>query len=88
MTEALAAATQHELDIVLSDIGLPDGDGFELMNHLRTLRPGILGIAVSGYGTEADIAKSHAAGFSEHLTKPIHMNSLEQALNRLLGQAH
>ena len=76
---ALGAAEKEGFDLVLSDIGLPDGDGFELMRTLST-RHGLLGVALTGYGMEQDIAKSRSAGFVAHLTKPVSVAMLDRAV--------
>lgn len=77
--EARACAQSGRFDFVISDIGLPDGDGADLMNDFRT-QFGLKGIALTGYGMEHDIARCHAAGFVAHLTKPVRVESLEMAL--------
>ncbi len=74
---------------MVSDLGLPDGTGIELMSELRD-RHGLRGIALSGYGTHNDIAASREAGFIRHLLKPVEWKNLEAALrefaeNRLAG---
>lgn len=79
---ALAAADQHTFDLVISDIGLPDGDGYQLMASLRQ-KHRLTGIAISGFGFAEDIARSDKAGFSAHLTKPISVLALEQTIARL-----
>jgi PAS domain S-box-containing protein len=79
--EAFAAAENHSFDLVVSDVGLPDGSGLELMRRLRE-RHGLAGIAVSGYGTTEDLARSREAGFVEHLVKPITFERLEDAIER------
>ena len=80
---ALDAATSGDpFDLLISDIGLPDGSGLELMRELLARRP-IKGIALSGFGMEDDIKKSMAAGFYEHLTKPINFKRLETAIRQL-----
>ena len=84
VTDALQRTAQSEVDVLISDLGLPDGDGCELMAKLRQARPGLVGIALSGYGMEADITRSRAAGFDEHLTKPVSIESIDRALGRLL----
>jgi CheY-like chemotaxis protein len=76
---ALREAAARRFDLVVSDIGLPDESGLELMRKLRT-RHRLTGICLSGYGMEEDIARSREAGFSEHLTKPINFERLEQAI--------
>jgi signal transduction histidine kinase len=79
LREARALAGGQSFDVLISDIGLPDGDGFELMSELRE-RYKIPGIALTGYGMEEDVARSQDAGFLMHLTKPIHAQSLDEAL--------
>ena len=83
--EALAAAQTHTFDLVLSDLGLPDGNGLELMAHLRE-RYGLSGIAVTGYGMEEDLRRSGEAGFVDHLIKPITFARLESALDRFFDR--
>ena len=80
--EALALAESKPFDLVLSDIGLPDGNGYALMSELRQ-RHGLQGIALTGYGMEADLARSESAGFVLHLTKPVRMEALDKALAQL-----
>jgi two-component system CheB/CheR fusion protein len=70
MHEALAALPEADCDLFLSDIGLPDGNGWELMERATFSRP-VCAVAMSGYGTEADLERSKAAGFHHHLVKPI-----------------
>jgi signal transduction histidine kinase len=77
--EARALADGQSFDVLISDIGLPDGNGFELMSELRG-RYNLPGIALTGYGMEEDVARSQDAGFLMHLTKPIHAQSLDEAL--------
>ncbi len=79
VAEALARAAEARFDLVISDIGLPDGDGYSLMKQLCD-RHGLTGIALSGYGMEQDIARGRAAGFTEHLIKPVNIESLDRAL--------
>jgi CheY-like chemotaxis protein len=82
--EALEAASHTSFDLVLSDIGLPDMDGFGLMKKLKD-KYAVVGIALTGYGMEADVANSNAAGFVAHLTKPIHVEVLERTLKDVLS---
>jgi hypothetical protein len=84
VADALDAAGSLPFDLVLSDIGLPDGSGLELMRELRE-RHRLSGIALSGYGMEQDLASSAAAGFLEHLVKPISRDLLGAAIRRHLG---
>ncbi len=78
-TEARELARAGEFDLLISDIGLPDGTGYELMAEFRD-RLGLKGIALTGYGMEEDVARSRAAGFLQHLTKPVRMQALDAAL--------
>ena len=83
---ALKTAAAGDFDMLISDVGLPDGSGMDLMRELRaTSGEDMLGIALSGYGMEEDVARSHAAGFCEHLTKPVNTQTLEIAIRRLLA---
>ncbi len=82
LAEARALATEKTFDLVISDLGLPDGSGLELMRHLRETC-GLRGIALSGFGTDEDLAASRAAGFAEHLTKPVDWDQLKSVIGRL-----
>jgi signal transduction histidine kinase len=81
VASALATAEKLEggVDLVISDLGLPDGSGLDLMRELAA-RFGLRGIAVSGYGMEDDVRRSREAGFDRHLTKPINPQSLQAAI--------
>ena len=80
--EALRLADQHAFDLIISDLGLPDMTGYELMRQIRQRRH-VQGIAMSGYGMEEDIRKSERAGFSDHLVKPLNVSQLEQSIRRV-----
>ena len=84
--EGLALAASGTFDLVISDLGLPDGTGFELMGKLRAAY-GLRGIALSGYGMDDDLRRSHEAGFQAHLTKPIDFAQLERALEDAMAHA-
>ena len=71
-------------DLVLSDLGLPDGSGQDLMREL-VRRYGWKGIALSGYGMEDDIHRSREAGFARHLTKPVDLEALRTAIRQVTG---
>ena len=66
--------------ILVSDLGLPDGSGLSLVREVKAELPAIKAIALSGYGTEEDVLRSMEAGFHTHLTKPITIEALRQAL--------
>jgi signal transduction histidine kinase/ActR/RegA family two-component response regulator len=70
-------------DLVICDIGLPDGTGWDVMRRLREAGP-VRAIAVSGFGMEHDVQRSREAGFIAHLTKPVDFPRLEAALSEAL----
>ncbi len=78
---ALDTAARHHFDLVISDIGLPDGNGIDLMVQL-TRDYGLRGIALSGYGMDEDLARTKEAGFLAHLIKPINFQRLSQVLEQ------
>lgn len=83
VADALRLAGELPFDLVLSDVGLPDATGYDLMRELLA-RSAIRGIALSGWGRSEDIERSLAAGFSEHLIKPVRLDALEQAIARVI----
>ncbi len=68
--------------MLVSDLGLPDGSGLELMRELRARRP-VRGIALTGFGRREDVADTHAAGFDCHLTKPVELATLVATIESL-----
>lgn len=77
---ALAKLKNEKFDLLISDIGLPDGSGYDLMRQSASFRPPA--IAVSGFGMDDDLARSKEVGFLEHLTKPIDATVLENAIRQ------
>jgi len=84
LAEARALAHDHDFNLLISDVGLPDGNGCDLMREISGLQK-ITGIALTGYGMEEDVARTYAAGFIAHLTKPVRIESLETALTTALS---
>lgn len=86
LAEARSCASKDNghFNLVISDIGLPDGSGYDLMDELRE-RYGLKGIALTGYGMEQDIVRGRHAGFVTHLTKPVRIESLDNALAESLN---
>jgi CheY-like chemotaxis protein len=82
MTDALRIAEHQHFDILLSDIGLPDGSGHELLKRIRSIRE-VPALALSGFGMDEDIERSLGAGFSDHLTKPVSIDRLQAAIAQL-----
>jgi PAS domain S-box-containing protein len=94
---AIASSGDQPIDILISDIGLPDGSGLEIMRHFRHRHgaagvdaqqgqqppPPIRGIALSGFGMEEDIRRSREAGFEHHLTKPVTFDRLRAVLKQI-----
>ena len=72
----------EDYDLLVSDIGLPDGSGLDLMRTIR-LRNDVPGIALTGFGMEDDIRKSGEAGFVAHLTKPLDFAKLDAMIRKV-----
>jgi signal transduction histidine kinase len=83
VSEAKKAIDTESFDLLISDIGLPDGSGLEIMQYLRNKRS-TPGIAVRGYGMEQDISQAKNAGFARHLTKPVHPDILLATVAEML----
>lgn len=86
VTEATEIAGRETFDLLVSDIGLPDGTGYDLLERLQTKGP-IKAIAMSGFGMDEDLRRSREAGFSEHVVKPVQVSDLEDAIKRVLGES-
>jgi PAS domain S-box-containing protein len=84
VASALEAATTQKFDLLISDIGLPDGSGHDLMRMLVERGIRLKAIALSGFGMEEDIRRSREVGFIEHLTKPVNFGKLHEMIERLL----
>ncbi len=80
--EATSALAQEIPDLLLCDIGLPDGNGWEIVARLGRSRPRAC-IAMSGYAQAADIERSRVAGFDHHLVKPFLPSDLDALLSQL-----
>jgi hypothetical protein len=87
VAQARQFAAERTYDLVVSDLGLPDGSGLDLMRELQQVH-GLSGIALSGFGMDDDRAASSAAGFAEHLTKPVDWPQLRDAIERVLSARH
>ena len=80
LAEALEAIPKSSCDVLISDIGLPDGNGWELMTQLGDARPPYA-IAMSGFGMSSDRQRSLGVGYRHHLLKPVEPNQLEGLLD-------
>jgi len=89
--EAIAVLDEYEPHVVLSDLGLPDIDGFAFAEHVRagkTARASkTLLVAISGFGSARDKTRARAAGFDAHLTKPLDIHALEDLLRERLPES-
>jgi signal transduction histidine kinase len=79
LKDALVAVGETKFDLLISDLGLPDGSGLDLMREIRR-KDSLPGIVLSGYGTEKDEQQSREAGFFAHLAKPVSIAQLRQLL--------
>ncbi len=80
---ALALAARETFDLLISDLGLPDGTGYDVMTGLQKIQP-LPGIAMSGYGMEDDVRRSREAGFGAHLVKPVEVPKLIAAIRQVM----
>ncbi len=86
--DALRIAEDNEFDVILSDISMPEMDGFEFLQRLRKIdgRQHVPVVAITGFGRNDDIARARAAGFYSHLTKPLNLNALAEILQQLASE--
>jgi two-component system CheB/CheR fusion protein len=85
LREALAAVPDARCDVLISDIGLPDGSGWELLARLGNERPRYA-IAMSGFGMSSDRQRSLGVGYRHHLLKPVEPNQLEHLLDEAAAE--
>ena len=96
MSTAATAADAFNLfceklpDVLVSDIGMPDEDGYELVRKIRALPPGkgalTPAIALTGYATRKDRERSFAAGYQRHIAKPVEQTELVTAIANLVSE--
>jgi CheY-like chemotaxis protein len=79
---ALEIMASEKFDVVLCDIGLPDGSGYEVIAQAKRKRP-VKGVAITGFGTEEDIRRGKEAGFDFHLVKPVDFHELRSVLDKV-----
>jgi len=89
LAEARQLASTTPIDLLISDLGLPDGSGADLLRgllHANGSKPdGLKAIAISGYDMEEDLRRSREAGFVRHVTKPVNFDVLMETIRELLG---
>ena len=83
--EALQIAGERSFDLIISDISMPEMDGYQLLKEIRGLANGenLPALALTGYGRSHDINRAQAEGFADHLTKPIDINRFLRTVRRL-----
>ena len=82
IAEALQEGCEHAFDLVISNLGLPDGSGLDMFTRLRAMRH-VQGIALSGFGMDEDVRRSRSAGFSAHMTKPVTLQALRRTIEEV-----
>lgn len=87
LAQAFEAAGAGPLDVLVSDIGLPDGTGHDLLRRLRADRPRLPAVAISGFGSDDDVRQSLDAGFADHLIKPLDFRRLTAAIRNALAES-
>lgn len=85
LAEARRAWPACHCEVLISDIGLPDGTGWELLEQVRDSHP-VFAIAMSGFGMNADNARSREAGYRHHLLKPFKTAELDRVLTEAAAQ--
>ena len=82
---AIDAATKLCPDIIVSDLRMPDIDGFQLIRQVRSIRAlmSIPAIALTGDSMDSDVRQAIASGFSAHLTKPVDSSELSRVIDQL-----
>jgi PAS domain S-box-containing protein len=84
LREARHAFATGRFDFLVSDVGLPDGSGIDLIREIRErYGPTLPAVALSGFGMEDDVARCRQAGFDDHLTKPVNLQKLEATIQRV-----
>jgi PAS domain S-box-containing protein len=83
VASAMTAIASEPFDLLVSDLGLPDGSGLDLVRDMVAQRGPVPAIALTGYGMEEDIQRSQAAGFTVHLTKPIDLTRLQALIEQI-----
>ena len=85
MATACQKLREKKFDVIFSDIGLPDGSGFDFIKAARELCQ-TPAVALTGYAMAEDIDRCLQAGFEEHLTKPIDIDRLQKTLAKILAK--
>jgi DNA-binding response OmpR family regulator len=84
LCDARACAAKQQFELMISDLGLPDGSGADLMRELSA-QQGVKGIALTGFDSADDVDHAFKSGFSSHLTKPVDLEKLESAIRDVMN---
>ncbi len=79
-------SNREDFDLLIADLGLPDGSGFALCRELKKRLPHIEAVAISSYGLAHDFLTCVEAGFREHLLKPVNVRELDAAIAGVVKQ--
>jgi|ERR1700726_880577 CheY-like chemotaxis protein len=82
MQSALEIVQSKEFDVVLCDVGLPDGSGYDVISQAKRKQP-VKGVALTGFDRDEDIRRGKEAGFDFHLTKPVDFHELRTVLGQI-----
>ena len=82
---ALEIVQSKKFDVVLCDIGLPDGSGYDVISQAKRKQP-VKGVALTGFDNNEDIRRSREAGFDFHLTKPVDFHELRTVLGQIASE--
>jgi CheY-like chemotaxis protein len=82
MQSALEVVQSKEFDVVLCDIGLPDGSGYDVISQAKRKQP-VKCVALTGFDRDEDIRRAKEAGFDFHLTKPVDFHELRTVLDQI-----
>lgn len=83
--DALRLCGERAFDLLISDLGMPDCDGWDLLARVRAIC-GVRSIALSGFARAADVDKSQAAGFDAHLAKPVNFTALLATIDDVMAK--
>jgi len=78
--QAREIAMQQAVEVLVCDLHLPDGNGFDLLSEIKINKP-VKGVVLSGHGSPEDMAHSRQVGFDAHLVKPFDLTEMEQTLS-------
>jgi len=84
VTEAVRTWSGGSFDLLISDLGLPDGTGRDILRAIAGTEP-VKAIVISGHALDEDVQESRSAGFAEHLIKPVSLNTLQATIRRVAG---